>query len=90
MPTPEEQRQYTKLSAALQQLGHSFSGELPAATASLHLHSVDGERRLDAYDRAGKILATLPTGETPKPFRDAIDRLALDNCPNPDGIVCPL
>jgi hypothetical protein len=89
-PTPEEQRQYTKLSAALQQLGYSFSRELPAATASLHLHSVDGQPRLDAYDRAGKIIATLPTEQTPKPLRDAIERLARENCPDPDGIVCPL
>jgi hypothetical protein len=90
MPTPEEQRQCTNLSAALQQLGHSFSGELPAATASLHLHFVDGQPRLDAYDRAGKISATLPTEQTPKHLRDAIERLARENCPDPDGIVCPL
>lgn len=90
MPTPEEQRQYTKLSAALQKLYHSFSSELPAATASLHLHSVAGHSRLEAYDVAGKILKTLPTEQTPKPFRDAIDRLALENCPDPDGIVCLL
>lgn len=90
MPTPEEQRQYRKLSTALQQLGHSFSRELPSATASLHLQSVDGQPRLDAYDRAGKIIATLPIEQTPKPLRDAIERLAREDCPDPDGIVCPL
>jgi hypothetical protein len=80
MPTPEEQRRYTKLSAALQQVGHSFCRELPVATASLHLHSVDGQPRLDAYDRAGKIVATLASEQTPKPLRDAIERLARENC----------
>lgn len=90
MPTPEEQRQCSMLSGTLQQLGHTFARSLPPGTASLHLQSREGQVRLDAYDRTGKVIGTLPNDETPAPFREAIERLAKEKCPDPDGIICPL
>ena len=90
MPTPEEQRQYTRLSTELQRIGHAVSGDLPAGTASLRLHSIDGNPYLDAYNRAGKIVATLRTDQMPEALREPIERLAQQNCPDPDGIICPL
>ncbi|MFZ0271026.1 MAG: hypothetical protein WAL34_04165 [Acidobacteriaceae bacterium] len=87
MPTPEEQRQYSRLSGELQRLGHAFRALLPAGTASLHLHP---NGQLDTFDGAGKMTARLPTDHTPKLFREAIERLSKEKCPDPDGIVCPL
>jgi hypothetical protein len=88
--TPEELRQYTKPSAELQCLGHSFSRDLPVGSASLHLHTIEGKSYLDAYDGTGKIIATLRADQMPQPLRDPIERLALQPYPDPDGIICPL
>lgn len=90
MPTPEEQRQYTRLSAALQRIGHTFSRELPTGTTSLHLHSVNGQPYLDSYDRAGEIIATVRADQMPQPLRDPIECIAREPCPDPDGVVCLL
>jgi hypothetical protein len=90
MSTPQDLQQYRRLSGALRQIGQLFLNELPAATVSLHLYSSEGATRLDAYDRMGKLIAKLPTFQTSRALRDAIDRLAAEKCPDPDGIVAPL
>jgi hypothetical protein len=90
MPTPEQQRQYSKLSGELQELSHSFLPSLPDGTASLHLHSNGGQVQLDAYDATGKIIRKLQSDQIPEPFREAIQRLGREDCPDADGIICPV
>lgn len=90
MADPDDYRQYRKLAEALRQMGHFFSRELPAATASLHLHSRTGTATLDVYDRRGMIISRLPNLTTSQSFKDAIERLGKEHCPDPSGVVCPL
>jgi hypothetical protein len=87
-PSTEEESQYRRCSAALRLIGRS-SRELPLSTSSLHLLSLNGQFRLHAYNRTGKMIATLPTERTPKLIRDAIQRLASELVPDSDGIICP-
>lgn len=90
MPTAaEEDGQYRRRSAELRKIGRA-SRELPLSTSSLHLLSLNGQSRLHAYNRTGKIVATLPTERTPKLIRNAIQRLAGELLPDSDGIICPL
>ena len=90
MPTTiEEEGQYRRRSAELRKIGRA-SRELPLSTSSLHLLPLNGQARLHAYNRTGKIVATLPTERTPKLVRDAIKRLAGELLPDLDGIICPL
>jgi hypothetical protein len=88
-PLKDEERQYRRRSAALRLIGRA-SRELPLSTSSLHLFSLNGQSRLHAYNRTGKMVATLPTERTPKLIRDAIQRLASELVPDSDGIICPL
>ena len=85
----DEEGQYRRRSAELRQIGRA-SRELPLSTSSLHLLSLNGQPCLQAYNRTGKIVATLPTERTPKLVRDAIQRLANELRPDSDGIVCPI
>ena len=91
MPTAtEEEGKYRRRSKELRQIGRA-SRELPLSTSSLHLLSLNGQPCLHAYNRTGKIVATLPTERTPKLIRDAIRRLASELLPDSDGIIiCPL
>ena len=86
--TPEQQKQYTRLSAGLQQIGHALT--LPTGTTSLHLHSIDGQLYLDLYDRAGKLTETRRADQMEAQLRKIVERLAAEPCPDPDGIVCIL
>ena len=90
MPTAaEEDGQYRRRSAELRKIGRA-SRELPLSTSSLHLLSLNGQSRLHAYNRTGKIVATLPTERTPKLIRNAIQRLAGELLPDSDGMICPI
>ena len=88
MPTTTEEGLYRRRSAELRQIGRA-SRELPLSTSSLHLLSVNGQFRLLAYNRTGKIVATLPTKRTPKLIRDSIQHLASELLPESDGILSP-
>lgn len=90
MSTPDEHEQYRRMSGALRQIGRAFSSELPTATAFLHLHSPDGRRRLDVYDRSVHMIAKFPTGQLSPPLRDALESLDLERCSDPFGVVSPL
>jgi hypothetical protein len=90
VPTPEELRQYRRMSAMLREIGRIFSRELPTATASLHLCWRDGLTRLDAYDRTGRFVGRLLAVHMSESFRQAIERLGKERCPDPEGVVSPL
>lgn len=87
---PDDNRRYRSLTDALGQVGRFFARELPPATASLHLHARSGSTTLDVYDKEGKIISRLPDLRTSQSFRDAIERLGRERCPDSDGIVCPI
>jgi hypothetical protein len=90
MPTPEEQKQYTKLSCGLRQVGLDYAQQLPAGAASLLLHPIYGRLYLDAYDRNGKLIGTRRSDQMPEAMRLTIEQLANEACPNPDGITAML
>ena len=90
MPTPEQQRAYSKLSEELQQIAKEYRVELPPNAASLHLHRPIDHPQLDVYDKAGKWIGQFPNSDTTVPFREAIEHLGSKECPDPDGIVAPI
>jgi hypothetical protein len=90
MPTPEQQREYSRLCSELQRLGRAFFAELPPKTASLHLHSFDGRAKLDAYDATGRLIGHYPNDKSSNGLRESIKRLGREECSDLDGIICPL
>lgn len=68
MPTPEQQREYTRLSGLLQAIGHRHYKELPKGSASLALTVNDGKVLVEAYDNRGKQIGTVPNATTSKAF----------------------
>jgi hypothetical protein len=67
MPTPEEQKLYTKLSGELQAIGTRHYHELPKSGVSLSVSVAGGKAILDVYDRLGKVIATFPnTSSSPE------------------------
>jgi hypothetical protein len=91
MPTPEQQREYMRLSALLQQVCMRHKSQLPGGTASVLVTAHDGEIRLDAYDRFGKIIGTIPNEETSDGFLSDLTRLFFGSVTSdPDGIVASI
>jgi len=88
MPTPQVQRQYTRLSAQLQQICVRHKRELPQGTRSVCLTKSSGTHRLEVYDGYGKSLGTFPQSETSTRFaEDLAHTFGNVNFPNPDGIL---
>jgi hypothetical protein len=73
MPTPEQQKEYTRLSAQLQSIGQRHFKELPHASASLVLTVTDGKVLVEAYDRLGKKLGDIPNETTSSAFRSDLE-----------------
>ncbi len=74
MPTPEQQRQYTRLSGQLQAIGLDYHRELPSGSTSLLLKVSDGEVLVEAYDPHGKMIGTVPNERTSDAFRSDLER----------------
>ena len=88
--TPDDIRQYRRLSGALRLVGQEYARELPHGTASLHLHSHGGCTRLDAYNQTGQIIAQFRMGQLSPPFCWALEQIVKERWPDPEGVVSPL
>ena len=89
MPTPEQQRTYTRLSALLQAIGQQHYGEFPNGTVSLSLQltGAGGPLVVEAYDNAGKPLGAIPNSTTSGVLRDSLDRAFAKETFTDDAIV---
>ena len=73
MPTPEQQREYARLSTQLQSIGQRYFKELPHATVSLVLTVNGGNVLVEAYDRLGKKIGDIPHEMTSSAFRSELE-----------------
>jgi hypothetical protein len=88
MPTPAQQREYTRLSGLLQAIGRRFYTELPGGSTSLLMKVENGRVLLEGYDHYGKLLGTVPNEKTSGAFRVALaGSFAGAISPDPDGVV---
>ena len=69
MPTPEQQREYARLSGQLQSMGQRYFKELPHSTVSLVLTVNQGKVLVEAYDRMRRKLGDIPNQWTSSGFR---------------------
>src|SRR5207249_3195095 len=75
MPTPEQQKEYTRLAGLLMAVGQRHRSELPRDAISLALWVNDGKVRVEVYDSGGKIIGTIPNSTTSSAFRSDLERL---------------
>jgi len=73
MPTPEQQREYTRLSGQLSAIGRRHYRELPKGSASLALTVNNGKMLVEAYDNLGKVIGTVPNAATSSAFRSDLE-----------------
>ena len=73
MPTPEQQREYARLSAQLQSIGQKYFKELPHGSVSLVLTVNEGHVLVEAYDRMGRKLGDIPNHWTSDEFRSELE-----------------
>src|SRR5260221_7487915 len=88
MPTPEQQKEYARLSGLLQVIGMRNIKELPSGSTSLLMKVNDGMVTVEAYDQKGKLIGTVPNEKTSSAFRTALQS-AFEHTvsPDPDGVV---
>jgi hypothetical protein len=72
MLTPEQQTEYTRLSANLQSIGQRYFKELPHGSVSLVLTVNQGNVLVEAYDRMGRKLGEIPNQWTSNEFRSEL------------------
>jgi hypothetical protein len=88
MPTPEQQREYVRLSGLLQAIGMRFYNELPSGSTSLLMKVENGKVLVEAYDQRGKRIGTVPNENTSSAFRATLEStFARTISPDPDGII---
>jgi hypothetical protein len=87
MPTSEQHREYSRLSHLLQQVSIRHRQELPDGTTSVVLTSLAHKVRLDAYDRNGRPIGTIPDEETSSAFLNDLRFFDNVTSPDADGIV---
>jgi hypothetical protein len=73
MPTPEQQREYLRLSGQLGAIGRRHYSELPKGSASLALTVNDGKVLVEAYDNRGNQIGTVPNAATSSVFRSELE-----------------
>jgi hypothetical protein len=87
MPTPEEQREYTRLSGLLQQICMRYAQELPSGTTSVLLTNKDRKVRLEAYKNSD-VIGVIPHDKTSPAFTADLARYFADaTSPDPDGVI---
>ena len=74
MLTPEQQEEYTRLSAQLQSIGQQYFKELPHGSVSLVLTVNQGNLLVEAYDRMGRKLGEIPNQWTSSEFRSDLEQ----------------
>ncbi|MGC2285325.1 MAG: hypothetical protein WA542_08755 [Candidatus Acidiferrum sp.] len=87
MPTPEQQREYTRLSGLLQQICMRYSWELPDGTTSVLLTNKVRKVRVEAY-RNSEVIGIIPNENTSTAFAADLTRYFADiTSPDPDGVI---
>lgn len=87
MPTPEQQREYTRLSGLLQAIGMRYIKELPSGSTSLLMKVNDGKVVVEVFDQKGKLIGTVPNEKTSSTFRAALQSTFQHTVsPDPDGV----
>ena len=87
MPTPEQQREYTRLSGLLQQICMHYAQELPSGTTSVLLTNKNRKVRLEAYKHSD-VIGVMPNDKTSTAFAADLTRYFADvTSPDPDGVV---
>ena len=85
---PEQQREYLRLSALLQQICIHYRQELPARTTAVRLTNTAQKVRIEAFDKTGKSLGIIPNDKTSSAFqRELATFFANETLPDPDGIL---
>jgi hypothetical protein len=74
MPTPEQQREYTRLSGMLMTIGQRHYKELPEGTTSLSLTLPASKIVVEAFDKLGKSIGTVPNETTSSVFASDLQR----------------
>jgi hypothetical protein len=88
MPTPEQQREYARLSGLLQAIAMRYYWELPNGSTSLLMKVENGKVLVEAYDQHGKHVGTVPNESTSSAFCAALEgTFSLVTSPDPDGII---
>lgn len=87
MPTPEQQREYTRLSGLLQRICMHYAQELPSGTTSVLLTSKDRKVCLEVYKNSD-VIGVIPNDKTSPAFTADLARYFADvTSPDPDGII---
>jgi hypothetical protein len=73
MLTPEQQREFARLSTQLQSIGQRYFKELPHGSVSLVLTVNQGNVLVEAYDRMGRKLGDIPNQWTSSEFRSELE-----------------
>src|SRR5260370_1542748 len=89
MLTPEQQKEYTRLSAQLQSIGQRYFKELPHGSVSLVLTVNQGNVLVEAYDRMGRKLGDIPNQWPSNEFRSELET-AFPELPLPDANITTL
>jgi hypothetical protein len=61
MLTPEQRREYVRLSSLLQAVGMRYYKELPSGSCSLLMKVENGKVLVEAYNQIGKPIGTVPS-----------------------------
>ena len=87
MPTPEQQREYTRLSGLLHQICVRYAQELPSGTTSVLLTNKDRKVRLEVYKNSD-VIGVIPNDKTSPAFTADLTRyFGHVTSPDPDGII---
>src|SRR5271156_1473148 len=75
MPTPEQQKEYWRLSDKLLAVAHRHLAELPKATVPLSLRlNPGGKRVVECFEKSGKQIGTVPSDTTSSAFGSDLER----------------
>lgn len=88
VPSPEEQKEYSRLSSQLQVIGLRYKTELPCDATSLLMKVNEGKVQVEVYDRTGKKIGDIPGDRTSSALRDALQQTFQSAIsPDHDGII---
>jgi hypothetical protein len=86
--SPEQQKEYDRLSGLLQAIGIRHRAELSINATSLLMKVTDGNVLVEVYDRMGKKIGDVPDGKTSSALRDALQQTFQSVVsPDHDGVI---